>query len=40
MDVKSCQMVLALVQIFPRCALGSLATFSYLEKKVLASAQG
>jgi hypothetical protein len=26
-DVKSCQMVLALVQIFPGCALGSLATF-------------
>jgi hypothetical protein len=30
MDVKSCQMALALVQIFPGCALGSLATFCCL----------
>jgi hypothetical protein len=30
-DVKSCQMVLASVQIFPGCALGSLATFCYLD---------
>jgi hypothetical protein len=40
MDVKSCQMVLASVQIFPGCALGSLATFCYLDQKVLAPAQG
>jgi hypothetical protein len=38
-DVKSCQMVLASVQIFSGCALGSLATFCYLDQKVLAPAQ-
>jgi hypothetical protein len=39
MDVKSCQMVLASVQIFPGCALDSLATFCYLDQKVLVPAQ-
>jgi hypothetical protein len=38
-DVKPCQMALAWVQIFPGCALGSLATFCYLGQGVLAPAQ-
>jgi hypothetical protein len=38
-DVKPCPMVLALVQIFPRCSLGRLATFCYLDQGVLAPAQ-
>jgi hypothetical protein len=38
MDVKSCQMALASVQIFPGCALVCLATFCYLDQKVLAPA--
>jgi hypothetical protein len=38
-DVKPCQMVLASVQTFPGCALGSLATFCYLDQGVLAPAQ-
>jgi hypothetical protein len=38
-DVKSCQMALTSVQIFPGCALGSLATFCYLYQKVLVPAQ-
>ena len=38
-DVKPCQVVLASVQIFPGCALGSLTTFCYLDQGVLAPAQ-
>jgi hypothetical protein len=38
-DVKPCQMVLASVQTFPGCALGSLATFCFLDQGVLALAQ-
>jgi hypothetical protein len=38
-DVKPCQMVLAWVQIFPGCALDSLATFCYLDQGVLVPAQ-
>jgi hypothetical protein len=37
--VKPCQMVLVLVQNFPVCALGNLATFLYLDQGVLAPAQ-
>jgi hypothetical protein len=36
MDVKSCQKALASVQSFLGCALGSLATFCYLDHMVLA----
>jgi hypothetical protein len=35
-DVKSCQMVLAWVQIFPVGSLGSLAPFLYSDQVVLA----
>jgi hypothetical protein len=35
-DVKSCQMVLAQVQIFPVGSLGSLAPFWYSDQVVLA----
>jgi hypothetical protein len=35
MDVKSCQLVLARVQIFPVGSLGSLAPFCYLDPVVL-----
>jgi hypothetical protein len=38
-NVKPCQMVLAWAQIFPACALGSLASFCYLEQGVLAPPQ-
>jgi hypothetical protein len=38
-DVKPCQMVLARVQIFPGCAIARLATFCYLDQRVLAPAQ-
>jgi hypothetical protein len=38
-DVNPCQMALAWVQIFPGCALGSLATFCYLDEGVLVPAQ-
>jgi hypothetical protein len=38
-DVKPCQMALGWVQIFPGCALGSLATFCYLGQGVLAPVQ-
>jgi hypothetical protein len=34
-DVKSCQMVLAWVQIFPVGSLGSLAPFWYSDQVVL-----
>jgi hypothetical protein len=35
-DVKSCQTVLAWVQIFPVGSIGSLAPFCYLDQVVLA----
>jgi hypothetical protein len=38
-DVNPYQMALAWVQNFPGCALGSLATFCYLDQGVLAPAQ-
>jgi hypothetical protein len=39
-DAKLCQTTLDRFQIFQGCALGSLATFCYLDQVVLAPAQG
>jgi hypothetical protein len=39
-DVKPCQTFLVWFQNFQGCALGSLATFCYLDQVVLAPAKG
>jgi hypothetical protein len=40
MDAKLCQTTLVWFQIFQGCALGSLATFCYLDHVVLAPPKG